>query len=105
MILRQALFEGTIHAGREREFRAFVEQNLLPMWRNFPGVREVRVLFSLSRDDGAPAYPMALTMLFDDEAALAAALEAPIRLESRAVTAELLKMFDGRVHHHVFKTL
>lgn len=105
MILRQALFEGAIHAGREQEFRAFVEEKLLPMWRTFPGVREVRVLFPLSRDEGAPAFSMSLTMLFDDEAALAEALEAPVRFESRGVTAELLKMFDGRVHHHVFETL
>ena len=104
MIVRQAFFEGAVHAGREEEFRDFVETRLLPMWRRFPGVREVRVLFARSRDDGAPAFPLSLAMSFDDEAALAAALEAPIRYQSRAVTAELMAMFDGRIHHHVFET-
>ena len=104
MIIRQAFFEGTIHAGREAEFRAFVEERLIPMWRRFPGAREVRVLFNVSRDDGAPSLPLSLAMAFDDEAALAVALDAPIRMESRAVTGELMQMFDGHVHHHIFET-
>ncbi|MBO0906139.1 hypothetical protein [Jiella sonneratiae] len=105
MIVRQAFFEGTVHPGREAEFRQFVETRLVPMWRQFPGVRDLRVMFALSRDDGAPPFPLSLAMRFDDEAALAEALEAPIRFESRAVTGELMAMFDGRIHHHVFEVV
>ncbi|MBI1619869.1 hypothetical protein [Aquamicrobium zhengzhouense] len=105
MIIRQALFDGQILTGREQEFRSFVEANLVPLWKQFPGVREVRVLFARERDEGAPSYPMVLSMAFDDEAALAAALEAPVRFESRGVTAQLLTMFEGRVHHHVFEVV
>jgi hypothetical protein len=103
MIVRQAFFEGAIHEGREAEFRRFVEERLMPMWRRFPGARDVRVMFACERDDGAPPFALSLAMVFDDEAALAAALEAPVRFESRAVTAELMRMFDGRIHHHVFE--
>ena len=103
MIIRQAFFEGAIHQGREAEFRRFVEERLMPMWRRFPGARDVRVMFARERDDGAPPFALSLAMAFDDEAALAAALEAPIRFESRGVTAELMRMFDGRIHHHVFE--
>ena len=103
MIVRQALFDGTIHPGREAEFRRFVTERLMPMWRRFVGVRDVKVMFALERDDGAPSYPLVLAMTFDDEAALAEALEAPVRFESRAETAELMKMFDGWIHHHVFE--
>ncbi|WP_099867624.1 hypothetical protein [Pararhizobium haloflavum] len=103
MIVRQAFFEGRIHAGREAEFRTFVEQRLIPMWRTFPGVRDVRVMFATGRDDGAPAFPLSLAMVFADDAALQRALDAPIRCESRVVTTELMKMFDGYIHHHVFK--
>ncbi|MEX6508756.1 hypothetical protein [Jiella sp. M17.18] len=105
MIVRQAFFEGTIHAGREAEFRRFVEDRLVPMWRRFPGVRDLRVLFALERDEGAPPFPLALAMTFDDRAALQEALAAPVRFESRAVTAELMQMFDGHIHHHVFEAL
>ena len=104
MIIRQAFFEGAIHEGREAEFRRLVEERLMPMWRRFPGARDVRVMFARERDDGAPPpFALSLAMVFDDEAALAAALEAPVRFESRAVTAELMRMFDGRIHHHVFE--
>lgn len=102
MIVRQALFEGSIHPGREDDFRAYVETELLPMWRRFPGVREVRVLHERDRDAGLPEVAMVLSMAFDDAEALQAALDSPVRHDSREVTKGLLAMFDGRVRHHVF---
>jgi uncharacterized protein (TIGR02118 family) len=103
LIIRQALFEGSIKNGREGEFKAYVAEQLLPLWQKFPGVREVRVLHSIGRDDGAPTYAMVLSMKFDSQQALAEALESPVRYESREVTNGLMAMFDGRIHHHVFE--
>lgn len=60
MIVRQALFEGIIHPGREQAFRDYVEEKLLPLWQAFPGVREVRVLHAVDRDEGAPVFAMIL---------------------------------------------
>jgi len=102
MIIRYALFEGTIHKGREAEFRAFVKQRLVPLWTQFPGAQEVRVLDGLERDEGAPEYAMALAIRYPDMAAVDKALQSDVRSQSRAVTGELLQMFTGRVHHHVF---
>ena len=102
MIIRQALFEGSIHAGKEDAFKAYIAENLMPMWLNFPGVREVRVLYNIERDEGAPLLAMVLSTLYDNREALAAALESPVRFESREMTKGLLEMFDGHVHHHVF---
>lgn len=103
MIIRYALFEGTIHEGREAEFRAFVKERLVPLWTRFPGAEEVRVLDGLERDEGAPTYAMALSIRYPDMAAVETALQSPVRFESREVTGELLKMFTGKVHHHVFE--
>jgi antibiotic biosynthesis monooxygenase (ABM) superfamily enzyme len=103
MLVRQALFEGAIHSGRETAFDAYVEATMLPLWRRFPGVREVRVLRERERDAGMPEVAMVLSMTFDDAAALQAALDSPVRVESRAATQGLLAMFDGRVRHHVFE--
>jgi uncharacterized protein (TIGR02118 family) len=103
MIIRQALFEGTIHPGSEEAFRQYVAEKLMPMWRQFPGVKEVRVLYALERDDGAPPYAMVLSTMYEDREALAAALDSPVRYESREVTKGLLAMFDGRIHHHVLE--
>lgn len=103
MIIRYALFEGEIHAGREAEFRAFVKDRLVPLWTRFPGAEEVRVQFGITRDEGAPAYAMALAIRYPDLAAVERALNSDVRFQSREVTGELLKMFTGRVHHHVFE--
>lgn len=102
MIIRQAFFEGTIYAGKEEAFKTYVAYRLMPLWLSFPGVREVRVLYNVERDEGAPSYPMVLSTMYDSREALAAALESPVRYESREVTKGLLAMFDGRIHHHVF---
>jgi len=102
MIIRYALFEGRIHAGREDEFRAFVKENLVPLWTQFPGAEEVRVLDGMDRDDGAPEYAMALAIRYPDMDAVHAALASDVRVQSREVTGELLKLFTGRVHHHLF---
>lgn len=102
MIIRYALFEGEIHPGKEEEFRAFVRERLVPLWTRFPAAQEIRVLDGLERDPGAPAYAMALAIRYPDMAAVDAALQSDVRSESREVTGDLLKMFTGKVHHHVF---
>ncbi|MDK1377340.1 MULTISPECIES: hypothetical protein [unclassified Sinorhizobium] len=103
MIIRQALFEGAIHLGREEAFRAYVAEKLMPLWRAFPGVREVWVLHAVERDEGATPFAMILSTAYDDREALAQALESPVRYESRELTKGLLEMFDGHIHHHVFE--
>jgi hypothetical protein len=103
MIIRYALFEGKILEGREAEFQAFVKERLVPLWTQFPGAQEIRVLDGTERDEGAPEYAMALAIRYPDMAAVEAALQSDVRFESRNVTAELLKLFVGKVHHHVFE--
>jgi hypothetical protein len=103
VIIRYALFEGKIHEGREAEFRAFVKEKLVPLWTQFPGAQEVRVLDGLDRDEGAPEYAMALAIRYPDMDAVNDALNSEVRFLSRSVTSELLTLFAGRVHHHVFR--
>ncbi len=102
MIIRYALFEGEVHEGREAEFRRFVKERLIPLWTRFPNAEEVRVLDGAARDEGAPIYAMALAIRYPDMDACNRALQSDVRFQSREVTGELLKMFSGRVHHHVF---
>ncbi|MGO7920648.1 hypothetical protein [Rhizobium ruizarguesonis] len=102
MIIRYALFEGEIHSGREEEFREFVLQRLVPLWTKFPGAEEIRVLDGMERDEGAPIYAMALAIRYPDMDAVKAALLSDVRSQSREVTGELLQLFTGKVHHHVF---
>ncbi|AHF88497.1 ethyl tert-butyl ether degradation EthD (plasmid) [Rhizobium leguminosarum bv. trifolii WSM1689] len=102
MIIRYALFEGEIHPGKEGEFREFVRQRLVPLWTKFPGAEEIRVLDGMERDEGAPVYAMALAIRYPDMDAVNTALLSDVRSQSREVTGELLQLFTGKVHHHVF---
>jgi hypothetical protein len=102
MITRYALFEGRVHDGQTEAFRAAVLSDLLPLWRAFPGAQAVRVAFPEDRDPGAPEYALILAVSYADRAALAQALESPVRAESRAATeAVMARFFTGRIHHHV----
>jgi hypothetical protein len=102
MIIRYAFFEGEIHAGKKQAFRDFVKRRLVPLWTTFPGAEEVRVLDGKERDEGAPPFAMALAIRYRDMAACNRALQSDVRTKSREVTGELIKMFTGRIHHHVF---
>ena len=102
MITRFALFEGSVNDGQTEAFRAAVRDRLVPLWRQFPGATDVRVMFSEDRDEGAPEFPLILAITYPDQAAMTAALDAPVRYESKAVTGEIVDAyFKGRIHHHV----
>ena len=102
MITRFALFEGTVKPGHVDAFRAAVLDRLVPLWTQFPGNTDVRVMFSDDRDAGAPEFPLLLAISYPDEAAMEGALARPNRAQSRDVTGEIVaEHFDGRIHHHV----
>ncbi|MDA9865472.1 hypothetical protein N9C96_02225 [bacterium] len=102
MIARFALFEGTIKEGGVEAFRAAVQERLIPLWRQFPGNVDVRVMFSDDRDPGAPEFPLILSITYPDTDTMEAALEAPARYQSKEVTGEIVaEFFEGRIHHHV----
>lgn len=102
MITRFALFEGSVKDGQVDAFRAAVKERLVPLWTQFPGNLDVRVMFSDNRDAGAPEFPLILAITYPDVATMEAALEAPARFQSKDVTGEIVaEFFDGRIHHHV----
>ncbi|MCY6379721.1 antibiotic biosynthesis monooxygenase [Hoeflea prorocentri] len=102
MITRYALFEGQVHDGQTQAFRDAVLERLVPLWKQFPGALEVRVMFSEERDEGAPEFPLILAISYADRAAMDSALSSPARSQSRDVTGEIVaEFFDGRIHHHV----
>ncbi len=102
MFIRCAFFEGKIKAGHEQAFHDFVTQNLVPLWSQFPGAMEVRVLSQVDADTPDPHYAMVLAITYPDMAAIEEAMKSDVRMKSREVTGELVKMFDGRIFHTVF---
>ena len=102
MITRFALFEGSVKPGQTEAFKTAVLNRLVPLWTQFPGNTDVRVMFSEDRDPGAPEFPLILAISYADHAAMEGALEAPARFQSKEVTGEIVaEFFDGRIHHHV----
>ncbi len=102
MITRFALFEGRIKDGKTDAFRAAVTGRLVPLWRQFPGNTDVRVMFSDDRDAGAPEFPLILAITYPSKAVMADALTSDVRNQSKDMTGVIVaEFFDGRIHHHV----
>ena len=105
MFIRCAFFEGRIKSGQELAFFEFVEERLLPLWRVFPHVMCVEVLREVEAEVGSHRYPMVLQTTYPSRQAIVDALDSSIRAESRALTQELLLMFEGRIFHVIYGSL
>lgn len=103
MYTRCAIFEGQITPGREDEFFALVEERLLPLWKQMPHATAVRVLRGERHDADAPPIAMMQEIDYPSLAAIDEALSSPIRTQARAVTEEIVKLFDGRFYHIVYR--
>jgi hypothetical protein len=101
VITRTAIFEGRVKEGHEERFFAEIDARLAPLWRRFPHATNVRLLRTAASDPDAPPIAMIQQIDYPSLAALEEALASPIRAEARAVTLELVKMFEGRFYHLV----
>lgn len=103
MFIRCAFFEGRVKPGCDDAFAAFVKERLVPLWTQFPGAEEVRVLRQRESDTEQPHYAMVLAIKYPNRAAIDDALKSAVRATSREETAELVKLFEGRIFHTVFE--
>ena len=102
MITRLALFEGSIKEGKTDAFRAAVTERLVPLWTQFPGNTDVRIMFGEARDAGAPEFPLILAISYPSKEVMATALTSDARNRSKDMTGVIVaEFFDGRIHHHV----
>ena len=101
MITRTAIFEGRIKDGCEERFFSEISERLAPLWRQFPQASNVRLLRVAASD--ADALPIAMIQQIDYPSieAMEAAIASPVRAQARAVTMELMGMFEGRFYHVV----
>lgn len=101
MITRTAIFEGRIKPGFEDRFFAEVEQRLAPLWAKFPGALGLRWFRATECDDAERPVVMIQQVDYPSRDVMQAALTSPQRDAARAVTLELLAMFEGRFYHVV----
>lgn len=103
MLTRCAYFEGHVHEGKAELFDRFVDEQLMPLWQQFPGALDVRVMRDVAADPHAPHLRMVLEVDYADMAAIDNALASPIRTAAKAETEKLMTMFDGRIYHVIFE--
>jgi hypothetical protein len=99
MITRTAIFEGRVKVGREDDFFSGVERKLVPLWLVFPHALAVRWFRVEGSDD--PARPVVMIQQIDYPSLeeMEKAVTSPEREAGRAVTLELMELFDGRLYH------
>lgn len=103
MFRRLAFFEGRILPGCEAAFDAYIVEQLVPLWTQFPTATVVEILREVEAEDGSHRYPLVLQLTYPSREGIDEALASPVRYESREVTKGLLKMFEGRVFHVIYK--
>lgn len=99
MITRRAIFEGRVKAGKEEEFFDQVENRLAPLWQAFPHALDVRFSRIGECDDDERPVLMIQEVDYPDLEKMQEAITSPARDRARAVTMELMEMFEGRFYH------
>ncbi len=86
--------------------RAYVEAELAPLWRQFSGASEVRVMFSVEPDPTGPPVPVVLAIDYADRAAMEQALASPARYDSRDLLPGFYERFfdDVTLFHYLMET-
>ena len=85
--------------------RAYVNDVLAPLWRQFYGAHTVRVMFALEKDPDGPSYPLIRAITYPDTAAMARGLASPARCVSRDTLPNFFAEFtDRKSLHYIIKT-
>jgi hypothetical protein len=91
------MFGGTVKEGKEAEMRAWVSENLTPLWRKFACAEEVRVLYGIDQDPDGPVIPLILAITYADRAAMEIGVNSPARHAAKARLPELYEQFYDKV--------
>ena len=104
MLRRYAMFVGQPRPGMEDAMRAYVHEKLAPLWRQFDGAAKVELLWTEANDPNGDDIPLTLAVTYEDEAAMAKALDSPARYESRDLLPEFFATyFDGKLLHYTMR--
>ena len=76
--------------------RAYVNELLAPLWRQFYCAHTVRVMFAVEKDPDGPSYPLIRAITYLDTAAMARGLASPARYEPRDTLPNFFAKFIAR---------
>ena len=101
MIVRTAHFIGSVHPDHQSEFNQHCDAEVLPLLNRFPGILSAAIERPFSSDPGAAPIYQIYRLRFPDEAAMAGALDSPVRAQVHEAMAAILPWFDGEIVHYV----
>lgn len=104
MFTRCAFFRGRVKPGRQEEFDAHIEAELVALWTRFPKVEDVRLLREVESDRPDSRFELVIQMRFPSREAIAEALDSDVRWRSKAASQRLFELFEGDVFHTIFRT-
>ena len=103
MYIRCAFFEGRVKPGCDDAFASFRERTpSATVDPRFPGPRKCASCASASPILKSPTMPWCSPSNIPSLEAIEQAMQSDVRMQSRAVTGELVKMFEGRIFHTIF---
>ena len=102
MLVRLAIFRGTLSTDNKAAFLAQLNSKMLPLIRDFPAISSVDALLPPSSDPSLSDVQLILDMRYADEASMDLALASPQRASNAEETKTLLAlMSDPSVEHIV----
>lgn len=99
MYTRCAYFEGTVDRQDQETFNNFIDQEIVPIMRTFPGLRQLRILRPVWREEGAPHYYQQFELSFDSLEAIEHFLASKERAANVIKIQEILPLFKGTIKH------
>ena len=99
MLIRSAFWLGKPQPGFEAAFRAAIDGEMMPGFKQLPGVVNARALWPRKFEDDPPPVHCQVFVEFADEDGLLAMLASPGRAALRQRVGELAANFDGHLAH------
>ncbi len=105
MLTKYAFFAGTLKPDCEEGMRDFIDRKLAPLWQQFQPSQEVRILYGLEQEPNGPTIPLVLAVIYENEEAMALAMNSDARHEARKILPELYEQFFEEINlwHYVFE--
>ena len=103
MIIRSAVLEGSVPAADRAAFDRHMQTKVRAAIATYPGITEVRLRWPAETEAGAPPIHVIFDLYFPDLATMHAALASETRQQVRAMIAEAMPMFHGRVYHLIMR--
>lgn len=103
MLIRSAVLEGSVAEADREAFDCQMRTSVVAAISRYPNIRTVKLRKQVETEEGAPPIYMIFDLVFDDLAAMNAALASPVRQEVRGEIGKAMQAFKGRVYHLIME--